>query len=328
MTRAVSACDAPVWRLFSDWCAAVDENPLPAAPLTLARFLAANPAGDGTQRRRVGLINAAHRENGFDPPGRADAVRELLDERRRRWRRARAAGAAAAIALLPETGWPTAVFARRDAMILSLGGAGLCGAQIADLRAADVREAEERPGTLRVQAGGQTVAVTVDEDVAGTTAMRIWRRWIAVRQVQNQLPATQWTRRLIEGHPVPPLRALPDRAILLTALDRWGAAPLPAVALGAEAVNRIIAGHLRGEPPQHAPLRRRRRAADQPMLPFPEDIPPEDPVLLDPGVVGRGLQARRRAAELLDGVGDELDEVEERAEKLLAGLLELLEDGT
>ena len=326
MTRAASACDAPVWRLFADWCSAVDENPLPAAPLTLARFLAANPAGDGTQRRRVGLINAAHRDNGFDPPGRADAVRELLDDRRRRWRRGRSVATAGAIALLPQTGWPTAVFARRDAMILALAGAGLRANQIAGMQSGDVRQAEDRPGTLRVQAGGQSVAVTLDEEVTGVSAAQIWRRWSEVLQVQIQLPATRWTRRLVEGHPVPALRALPDRAILLTALDRWGAAPLPAVALGAEAVNRIIAGHLRGEPPQHAPLRRRRRATDQPMLPFPEDTPPEDPMLLDPGVVGRGLQARKRAAELLDGVGDALDEVEERAEKLLAGLLELLED--
>ena len=152
--------------LFSNWRAAADESPLPAAPLTLARFLAGNPAGAGAQQRPLGVIKAAHRENGFDPPGRTDSARELLDDRRRRWRRARAA----AIALLPESGWPTAVFARRDTMILALAGAGLPGTQIAAVRAGDVREAEDRPATLRVPAGGQTLAVTLDEEASGISA--------------------------------------------------------------------------------------------------------------------------------------------------------------
>jgi hypothetical protein len=51
-----------------------------------------------------------------------------------------------------------------------------------------------------------------------------------------------------------------------------------------------------------------------------------EPTVLDQGVVSRGLVARRRAIELLDGIGDQLDAVEARADVLLAELLELLEE--
>ncbi|MER2206630.1 MAG: hypothetical protein ABS980_21895, partial [Rhodococcus sp. (in: high G+C Gram-positive bacteria)] len=41
------------WALFFDWCAATDRPSLPAAPSTLAEFLADHPASVATQRRRV-----------------------------------------------------------------------------------------------------------------------------------------------------------------------------------------------------------------------------------------------------------------------------------
>lgn len=47
---------------------------------------------------------------------------------------------------------------------------------------------------------------------------------------------------------------------------------------------------------------------------------------LDPETFGRGLAARRRAATDLAGVTDVLDDVEDRASRLLDDLLRLLDD--
>lgn len=318
-----SPAGAAIWSLFADWCLAMGESALPAAPLTLARFLAGNPAVVRTQRRRVGVINAVHRDAGLAAPGNAEMVRELLDARRRRQRRGRTAAAAVAIAMLPRgKGWPTALFARRDAMILVLAGAGVTAPGIAALRMGDIREAD-RAETLRVHVGAETLAVRTDSAVAGVPATRIWREWDEVRRVQHQLPATRWSRWLFEDKPMPDLRQAPAELPLLTPLDRWGAAPLDPTPLSAAAVSGIVTAHLRGRPALHPEL------APKPRVAEPElggGGASEEPVLLDPAVVERGVQARRRAAELLADVDDDLDEVESRAEALLAGLLELLEE--
>lgn len=309
----------PRWELFTDWCAAVGEPPLPAGPTALARFLAAHPAGDATQRRRVSVINAAHRSAGLLPPGDTDTVRELLDGRWRRNRHRRVHAASSAIALLPQHGWPTALFARRDAMILLLHAAGgMTATSISALRCGDVRTAADGE-LLEISSYGRMRLVGADLVPTGISPAQIWSDWEVVRQVQHQLPATRWTRRLLEGDTAPALRAVSEDLPLLTPLDRWGAAPLELIALSASAVSQIITGHLTGSATVHPPLPARRCEA----LPVAE--PPHEPVALDPGVIERGLQARRRAAELLDGVGDQLDDVEARADALLAGLLELLE---
>ena len=88
------------------------------------------------------MINAVHRRGGYVAPGDAETVRDLLDLNRRERRRRRARAAAAAISRLPESGWPTALFARRDAMLLVLAAAGLPATEIATLRLGDVRTAE------------------------------------------------------------------------------------------------------------------------------------------------------------------------------------------
>src|SRR3546814_12842036 len=68
------------WALFFDWCAATDRPSLPAAPSTLAEFLADHPASVATQRRRVAAVNAAHRTRGMTEPGRSVPIRS--EERR------------------------------------------------------------------------------------------------------------------------------------------------------------------------------------------------------------------------------------------------------
>ncbi|MFE5706541.1 hypothetical protein [Rhodococcus koreensis] len=95
-----------VWGLFTDWCTAVDLASLPADPVTVAMFLGEHPTAPGTQRRRVGVINAAHRRAGLPQPGRSELVRDLLDAGRMARRERAAAAIANRIAQLPLTGSP------------------------------------------------------------------------------------------------------------------------------------------------------------------------------------------------------------------------------
>lgn len=103
------------WQLFVDWCTAVDAAPLPAATPTVARFLDFEPElSKATLRRRVSAINTAHRTAGYAPPGTVTAIRTLLSARDRH-----AATVFEVIGRLPVSGWPTGLFGRRDALLLT-----------------------------------------------------------------------------------------------------------------------------------------------------------------------------------------------------------------
>ena len=319
MSPTSNTTETALWELFSDWCTAVGEQTLPAAPMTLARFLADNPAGAGTQRRRVGIVNAIHRRGGHPQPGNTETVRELLDANRRDHRQQRAINAAAAIIQLPETGWPTALFARRDAMILVLSGSGLSTAAITALRMGDVRDTEGE--LLKVNVAGENRTIGADLVDEGVSPAGVWGEWEIVRRVQHRLPSTRRVMQLIEGAPLPPVGSAPDDAPLLISLDRWGAAEIQPEPLSADAIGSIVAGYRNGNAAAHKPVRK----PDVPTVPEKEPEPEIEPVTLDQSVVSRGLAARRRDIDLLDGIGDQLDEVEARADALLEEMLKLLE---
>jgi len=321
MSPTSNATESALWELFTDWCLAMGEQTLPAEPMTLARFLADNPAGTETQRRRVGIVNAIHRRVGHPQPGRSETVRDLLDVRRRDRRQQHALDTAAVIEQLPETGWPTAVFARRDAMILVLSGSGLSAAAIAGLRTGDIR-AEGESELLEITTSDGTFTAGAELLGAGISPAAVWRSWDMVRRVQHFLPSTRRVVQLIEGKPLPPVGPAPDDAPLLVALDRWGAAEIRPDPLSAPAVSGIISDHLQGNPTAHKPVRK----ADELTVPEKEPEPEIEPVVLDQGVISRGLAARRRDIDLLDGINDQLDEVEARADALLEEMLKLLEE--
>ena len=69
------------WRLFTEWCDSVGLTPLPAEPLTVARYLAVR-AGSGasiaTLRLATSAIAKAHELAGHESPGRDRGVREAL----------------------------------------------------------------------------------------------------------------------------------------------------------------------------------------------------------------------------------------------------------
>ena len=69
------------WRIFEGWCADVGLQPLPAEPLTAARYLAAR-AGDGasiaTMRLATSAITKAHEWAKQESPCRDPGVRASL----------------------------------------------------------------------------------------------------------------------------------------------------------------------------------------------------------------------------------------------------------
>jgi len=157
----------------------------------------------------------------------------------------------------------------------------------------------------------------------GVSPAAVWRQWESVRRVQHRLPSTRLVAQLLDGQPTPRINPAPAELPLFTPLDRWGAAPLRPEPLSAAAIAGIISAHLEGSAPAHRPLRKTTPAAVPEPVAEPE---PLEPVVLDPDSFSRGLNARRLAAQRLDGISDALDDVEARADALLAGLLELLEE--
>ncbi len=320
-TTEISDRDRAVWELFADWCAACGVDSLPAGPDTLARFIAANPAESGTQRRRVSVINGAHRDAGLLPPGQAEQIRSLLSARRAERLQLRTRRVAEVVLALPTAGWPTLLFARRDAVMLVLSTTGMNFEMLARLRIGDVE----------VTTAGHLGARTTDRRYqspsalpdAGVFPAQILVDWLRIRAVQHQSPSTRVLAAFIRGDARPaavkqPLADLP----LLTALDRWGSAPLHQCPVTARAVRRIVAAHLDGSGPAHRAIQSRTTVN----MPSQKAAEPAAPVLLDPRSFDRGLATRRRAGQSLADVPSILDGVEERAERLLAELLRLLDD--
>ncbi|WP_307090994.1 hypothetical protein [Rhodococcus sp. SORGH_AS_0301] len=311
------------WSLFADWCAAAEVSALPASPLTVAVFLAENPAGNAAQRWRVAVVNRVHTAAGHPAPGTVTAIRLQLNRARTDRAAVLRERAAPIIAALPVAGWPTGMFGRRDTVILALHAAGL--------RAVDISRLDRRDITIvgdGVRIGGRHqlhLHAGVDGGEALIDYAAVWRRWEQVLRVVQEHPST----RVLEQH----LRAgeLPDpdddgrggSGPVVVPIDRWGAVPIPPVAMTPAAITSVMTSHLVGTPARHRPLPVRpgpRRSSAEPSVVSGAD----DTGLSD--TYAAGVAARSAAHTALADVGDVLDKVEDRAEELLRRTLALLDD--
>jgi hypothetical protein len=320
MTVAISSREQAVWQLFADWCDGLGYSALPADSIVLARFIAANPASVATQRRRVGVINAVHSRVGHRPPGRAETIRDLLDTRRATRTHLRAVAAADAIGRLPADGWPTAVFARRDAMLLVLASAAIPSACVAALRVGDIA-ADPGADGLRITAAGEMFTTPATLPTQGVRPVRVLQDWLRIRSIQYHLPSTRSLAAYLCGDPIPAVGPAPENLPLVTPIDRWGAIPLIPESLSAASISRIVTAHLNGSSRPHRPITVR-SATEAETIPV---LPPAHSPMLDPASFSRGVAARARAAKELDNVAELLDDVEDRADRLLADLLLLLD---
>ncbi len=309
------------WSLFVDWCAAADVKTLPASPITLAEFIAAHPAGDAVQLRRVSAINRAHLDAGLPAPGRVTSLRIALDSARSERTRRRGERYQVIASGLPISGSTAALFGRRDAVLLLLAGAGLSYRAIAELDRTDIAADGDSvwiEGCHRIR-----IAPTNSTDVEPAT---MWHRWHTVLQFSERYPSTMLLAEHWQRNTCPDLTELPQRrGPVAVPIDRWGHLPLPVTALTAAEVGAVIAGHRAGTSPLHSPRRSVIRPSDGADRRDPSAAPEPVSADLDVGYYRSGIEARHRAHTTLADVPDMVDDVENRIEQLLERTLHLLD---
>jgi hypothetical protein len=317
------------WQYFADWCVAFEVSPLPASPLTVARYLGFEPgATRRTLRRRVSAINTAHRTAGHTPPGTVTAVRALLSARDRH-----AAMAQQVVERLPVSGWPAGLFGRRDALILLLVcQLGIPIASVGELRCGDIT-VDVATSTLRFGRDHELTMPLDDTNPYGAYA--VWKRWATVRDLTLRRPSPAlWAPAL---HQAPARASAPpvswhehynSDAALLPTFDRWGN-PTAAIGdsttgLSPRAVSAILHTHLRA--PGRPTTQRTawtQQVLDRLSQPPAPDPPPEVPALAD--IYADGIDARQAAATELADLDDIFDALDHQMTALLARTEELLD---
>lgn len=325
----LGAKDRPVWALFDDWCAGAGREPLPADPVTVAQFIAENPAALATHRRRVTTINTVHRAADHPVPGHADTIRRMLNASRAERLSRLTATVAPIIDRLPTSGWTAGLFGRRDGLLLLLAAAGLSFERISTLQRADLHVDDD--GALVIESVHPTRLDSVTHPGSVSPA-QVYQRWAQILEFHDRAPSTRLLADRLDTGTLPAEylpRLVTERAVaqrqaapLFTPIDRWGHRPLGRSTLSPQSIASIVAAHLAGEPPLHRPIQRRPRLAQTPETRQPETHPT---VALDDRYHERGLEARRTAHTALSDVTATLDDVETRADALLEKLLAVLD---
>lgn len=325
---ALGAKDRAVWGLFDDWCAAVDRVALPADPVTLAQFIAENPAALATQRRRITTINTVHRTAKHPAPGSADTIRRMLNRARAARLSHLATTVAEIIDRLPTSGWTAGLFGRRDGLVLLLAASGLGFEQISALRRGDLHV----DGEALVVGSVHPIRLDPFTHPGSLSPAQVYRRWLQILEFQDRAPSTDLLAKRLEADTLP-TKYLPRTvteevaaqrlsAPLFIPIDRWGHTPFDRSALSAQSIARILAAHVAGKSPMHRPHRRR---------PHPDEVSdayqPEayHETVLDDRYYESGLEARRTAHKSLTDVTAALDDVEDRADAILEKLLAVLD---
>lgn len=328
------------WQLFADWCTALELSAMPADPLTIAMFLDENQATAATHRRRLSAINTVHTRCGYPAPGTAHALRERLT-RRRRPRPDLRHTANTVIRWLPTTGWPGGLFGRRDALLLTLAcRIQLSPTQIGRLNRSDVTF---DGSAVRVINHGITVDHDPDESPR-TEPVAVYLRWARLQAFADRTPSNRWvgdslnSATPVTDDTVTGLQRLPAigrDGPLLPSFDQWGHASERRSGLSRRAVTRILTAHLTGT--THSRPARQTRSGDGWSEEFDdvvettsntEEYPiPVVPELSDDELATRyeaGLAARRGSVEAMEALTPAFDELDDRADELLARIEGLL----
>lgn len=308
------------WALFQDWCTAAELASLPAAPSTLALFLAEHPAAAATQRARVTAINWHHDHAGLPAPGRSDTIRDRLDTRRAARLRHASELLWQQIPQLPTGGWPQGLFGCRDAALLLLAAAGIPLQQITRLQRSNITCDGD---TLVVDTGRYRYRLDPTTGDPELTPAAVYRRWAQVLSFTDRHPSTRILAAHLTRGTLPDITDdQPRDGLVFTSIDRWGYLPLPPQPLTAGSIAAIVRQHLTGTAPSHTLPPRRPRTKTTADVPAPH---PEPPPLSDE-YYDRGTAARRDALTALADVGDVLDDVEAQADALLEQTLAMIEN--
>ena len=326
--HALGVKDRSGWALFTDWCAAADRIALPAAPATLAQFIAENPAALSTQRRRITIFNTVHRAAGHPVPGHADTIRRMVNTSRADRLSRLKAVVSEIIPRLPTFGWPGGLFGRRDALLLLLAAAGLSFEQISALH----RTSIHIDGQSLIIDGVHPIRLDPAAYRGSISPAGVYRRWAQILEFLDRTPSTRLLAEHLDAHTLPTSELTAEETAtvaggkqsdpLFTPIDRWGYTPIAGNALSPQSVASIITAHFENQAPPHRPYSRRPRHSDAPELHEPDDFPE---IVLDDSYYESGLEARRAAHTALADVTATLDDVEGRADEILQQLLAVLD---
>jgi site-specific recombinase XerD len=208
------------WAAFVTWCRLAGAAPLPAAPATVAAYLAAlaEQLSAGALARRAAAIAAQHRQHGLASPASDQAVTTLLRHARRTATRRRAPSPTVARLTRMATACPGDLAGLRDRALLLLGAAGLGRAALVSLDVEQVHFIDAGVDlVLRNQPGDRTVTVRRGASLGACP----------VQALKNWMDAT-------DSRYGPVFRKV----------DRWG--NVEHRRLGTDAIRRILARRGRG----------------------------------------------------------------------------------
>jgi len=183
-TRKAYATD---WAIFDDWCNARHLEPLPAAPETVAAFLASQ-ADQGikpsTLQRRTAAIRYAHKLAGQTTPTDNEAIRAVLRGIRRTHGAApdKKAPALSEIVITMVSHCPDNLAGRRDRALILMMFAGAF--RVSELVALNFEDLQETESGLKVrirrsktdQEGlGQEIAIVPGRHACPIKALNTWR---------------------------------------------------------------------------------------------------------------------------------------------------------
>ncbi len=171
---------------FVAWCGRAAEQPLPASPAAVARYLA-QLADRGLKASTIGrhaaAIRSVHRAAGLEPPTNSEGVKATLRGIRRSLGtkpNRKAPATAAALALMLEQ-LPDSFAGLRDRAILLIGfAAALRRSEIVDLKVNDLEFTPEglfvtiRRSKTDQEGEGQTVAVPRGDRLKPVEAIEAW----------------------------------------------------------------------------------------------------------------------------------------------------------
>jgi site-specific recombinase XerD len=173
------------FRIFKAWCDAKGVASLPAAPETVASYLAAHGARSkpSTLGRRVAAIRYAHKLAGLAPPTDAEGVKATMRGIRRTFgsARVRKAPAVSGKMLGMVATAPNNLAGIRDRALLLLGFAGAFRrSELVALDVADIEETETgflvciRSSKTDQEAIGRTIAIPRGDFACPVKALRAW----------------------------------------------------------------------------------------------------------------------------------------------------------
>ena len=313
------------WALFADWCAATEEQELPALPDAVVDFLTDCPATPAAQRVRVAAIDHHHARAGLPRPGESFMVLAALG---------RPTGeppdgppdlpaaVESALRLIPSHGWTGGMFGRRDRCLLVLSQlAGVPYQHLAALTPGDIAFVDGA-ASVTSAAGAWTVAPDDNPVLCGPCAINRWIRVLDVvmtkpshrvlaEQIKDADPVTDRSPHLCRS--TRELSSLTLGVPLLPPIDQWGYVPFPLQRLTPHSLSRLVHQMLAGDFGAH------RHIPVDDELPEPEQ---QAPVPVEArrvyGKVDSQRAWARRRADLEDiaGIDDVLAEIDARAKEL------------